>query len=355
MDTPLFTIGIPTYNRPQLLLQAIASALNQSYPNVEVVVSDNASDADIASLVSALGDSRIRVFRNASNLGSARNFVELLEHARGEYFSWLQDDDLLHRDFVSRAVQQMKAQDACVYVCASHVSASVNCFSGAYVYAPPFSLEWTNPKAVPISAERILGFSLFVSITIPPAMAFQLGALKKSAHQFLDDGHLLFVERTILAHLATHAKVIADPVIGATIRDHDGQLWRSEAQKPNEWKKQWASSALCLDQIANSLGDAMTFPDDLFQETPSIILVAWYRDALVWDDAIPLCGKVLAALKLEVEARQRRGDKMFGDVITIPTSPAATMSVVKKVLRSLLPPLCWDALSTLKRIVSARG
>ena len=355
MDTPLFTIGIPTYNRPELLLQAIASALNQSYPNVEVVVSDNASDADIESLVSAVGDSRIRVFRNASNLGSARNFVGLVEHARGEYFSWLQDDDLLHRDFVSRAVQQMKAQDACVYVCGAHVSASVNCVSGAYVYAPPFSLDWTSPKTVPISAERILGFSLFVSITIPPAMAFQLGALKKSAHQFLDDGHILFTERTILAHLATHAKVIADPVIGATIRDHDGQLWRSEAQKPNARKKQWASSALCLDRIANSLGDTMIIPEDIFRDIPSTILLAWYREALAWDDAVALCGKVLAALKLEIAARQRRGEKIFGDVIIVPASPAAALLVVKKALRRLLPPLCWDALSQLKRIVSARG
>ena len=51
---PLITIGIPTYNRVSLLKGCVESALAQSYPNIEVIVSDNASTDDTLAFLQSI-------------------------------------------------------------------------------------------------------------------------------------------------------------------------------------------------------------------------------------------------------------------------------------------------------------
>ena len=48
MKTPLVSVCIPVYNRPQMLQEAVVSAQAQTYPNFEIVISDNASTDDTA-------------------------------------------------------------------------------------------------------------------------------------------------------------------------------------------------------------------------------------------------------------------------------------------------------------------
>lgn len=94
---PLVSVIIPTYNRAALLKEAIDSALAQTYPNLEVVVADNAStDGTQAACAGYAGDPRFRYFKNSSNLGMVGNWRKaLLEHAAGDWFLLLSDDDLL--------------------------------------------------------------------------------------------------------------------------------------------------------------------------------------------------------------------------------------------------------------------
>src|SRR4051812_20844699 len=101
---PRFTIGIPTYNRAHLLRGSMAAALEQTWPDVEVVVSDNASTDKTSEVVGAAGP-RVRYARNPTNRGAAYNVARLVELARGDYFSFLPDDDLIHRDFARRAAE----------------------------------------------------------------------------------------------------------------------------------------------------------------------------------------------------------------------------------------------------------
>jgi len=106
---PLVTIAIPTYNRADSYLRkTIESALAQTYPHVEILVSDNASTDGTPALVRSLGDARLRYSRLGENIGANRNYNRCLEQASGDYFLLLHDDDLIDRDFVSvclRAVQ----------------------------------------------------------------------------------------------------------------------------------------------------------------------------------------------------------------------------------------------------------
>ena len=97
--TPKVSIGIPTFNRADLLRRSIESALGQDYPNIEVLVSDNASTDETPAICQGLGD-RIKYFRQSINLGPLTNFSKVLEMASGEFFMWLGDDDWIDASYV---------------------------------------------------------------------------------------------------------------------------------------------------------------------------------------------------------------------------------------------------------------
>jgi glycosyltransferase involved in cell wall biosynthesis len=101
---PLVSILIPNYNYVRYVEQAVASAVAQTYPNVEVVVSDNCStDGAWELLVERFGtEPRVRLYRNESNLGMGPNFDRVLELARGDYVTWLSSDDLLYPNHVAQ-------------------------------------------------------------------------------------------------------------------------------------------------------------------------------------------------------------------------------------------------------------
>ena len=91
MKDILLSIIIPTYNRPQLLLRAVNSALAQTIKNFEVLVVDDCSEKP----VDLPEHSRLRVLRLPENKGgsAARNIG--IKEARGKWISFLDDDDEL--------------------------------------------------------------------------------------------------------------------------------------------------------------------------------------------------------------------------------------------------------------------
>jgi len=106
---PLVSIGIPTYNRANLLGRSIESALSQDYANIEVVISDNASTDGTQSICEAYcrQSSRVTYLRLPSNLGATANFSAVLERATGEFFVWLGDDDWMDQGYVRCCVQEL--------------------------------------------------------------------------------------------------------------------------------------------------------------------------------------------------------------------------------------------------------
>jgi len=60
---PLFSIVIPTRDRPNLLKDAIQSALNQEFDDYEIIVSDNSTNSETQKLVSEFESKKIKYFR----------------------------------------------------------------------------------------------------------------------------------------------------------------------------------------------------------------------------------------------------------------------------------------------------
>lgn len=104
---PLVTIGIPTYNRPIELQKAIEASINQSYRNLEIIISDNCSpDPKVEKLCReyAERDNRIKYTRHSKNRGMGTNGEYVISQATGEYFIWCMDDDWLSCNFIQESI-----------------------------------------------------------------------------------------------------------------------------------------------------------------------------------------------------------------------------------------------------------
>jgi glycosyltransferase involved in cell wall biosynthesis len=122
--TPWVTIGIPTYNRPELLRQALERLTRQTYRNIQFVVSDNCSpdEASVREVVESFSrsDSRVRYVRQKENIGAIRNLKYLLDHAEHDFFMWAADDDILEETYVEKLVDALIANPECSLAMTGH-------------------------------------------------------------------------------------------------------------------------------------------------------------------------------------------------------------------------------------------
>jgi glycosyltransferase involved in cell wall biosynthesis len=106
---PGVSVIIPTYNRGDLVTEAIESVLRQSYADLELIVVDDGSTDDTASVVGGIGDERIRYFsKDNGGQSSACNFA--FRHAEGRYIAYLDSDDMWPEAYLETMVRQLDAK-----------------------------------------------------------------------------------------------------------------------------------------------------------------------------------------------------------------------------------------------------
>jgi glycosyl transferase family 2 len=93
------SVVLATRNRVDLLSRAIASVTEQSYPHWQLVIVDDGSDDGTAVFLAELDRPNVTVVRqNHSGLSSARNAG--LDRAVGDYVAYLDDDNVMHPDWL---------------------------------------------------------------------------------------------------------------------------------------------------------------------------------------------------------------------------------------------------------------
>ncbi|MEO1374060.1 MAG: glycosyltransferase family 2 protein [Cyanobacteria bacterium J06635_10] len=118
----LVSVIVPVYNRSIYLKQAIQSALDQTYQNIEIIVTDDCSPESPQEIVESFNDSRIRFRRNENNLGVASNIISAVKEARGQYVASLNDDDMWNEDFLEKLVPQLdRNQDLALAFCDHYI------------------------------------------------------------------------------------------------------------------------------------------------------------------------------------------------------------------------------------------
>jgi glycosyltransferase involved in cell wall biosynthesis len=107
----LVSIGLPTYNRPSLLRSALEIISSQTYTNLEIIISDNASpDLKVKEIAEEfeVRDPRIKYYRREQNSGVIANAEFVLKQSRGEYFAWYSDDDWRSPEFIDILVEELE-------------------------------------------------------------------------------------------------------------------------------------------------------------------------------------------------------------------------------------------------------
>lgn len=102
----LVSIGLPVRNGEHRLVPVIESVLRQDHPDIELVISDNASTDGTEQLCRTLArdDPRISYHRQPVDVGLLNNFLATIKLARGEFFRWIGDSDTLDPSYVSRCL-----------------------------------------------------------------------------------------------------------------------------------------------------------------------------------------------------------------------------------------------------------
>ena len=142
MNSPKVSVVIPTYNQARYLAACLDSVFFQDYPNIEVVVVNDASNDGTREILEAYREAvahetvsyasywneeggeiertvhprypqtgrELRIHHNEENLGSTRNYNRGFGMCTGEYCTYVASDDLLHPGMMSTLVQVLETE-----------------------------------------------------------------------------------------------------------------------------------------------------------------------------------------------------------------------------------------------------
>lgn len=109
--SPLVSVIIPTYARPNFLRRALESVLTQSYDSLEILIIDDSPSNPVKEVMESYSDDRIQYIQHAENEGvcGARNTG--IQKATGEYVAFLDDDDKWDEIKIQRQVQLIEKRE----------------------------------------------------------------------------------------------------------------------------------------------------------------------------------------------------------------------------------------------------
>lgn len=131
---PLVSIIIPVYNGSNYVGNAIESAINQSYQNIEIIVVNDGSNDNCATKNKAYEFINEIIYIEKENGGVSTALNLGLEKMNGEYFVWLSHDDILDHNFVNKTIEIFRLHDC----------ESVFCRNGLLIQDKNHILTWNS-------------------------------------------------------------------------------------------------------------------------------------------------------------------------------------------------------------------
>ena len=218
-ESPVVTIGLPVYNSERYLKQSLDSLLGQTLSDFVLVISDNAS-TDGTRLICeqyAAADSRVKCFRNETNIGNPRNFNRVFELTTTPYLKWSTADDCWGPTFLERALEVME-RDPKVALCYPKTFLVDAEGQNRTAYEDNLHLDQEDP------ADRFLGL---------------LGRIKL-AHQHLGVIRMSCLRRTHLlgGHVGSDLNLLAELTLYGTFHELPERLFfRRFHETSGSWKR----------------------------------------------------------------------------------------------------------------------
>jgi len=109
-ERPLVSVLMASYNSERWIRESIDSVLAQTYPNVELVVADDASDDATREIVRGYDTGRVRLLEFDERSGPTRRRNDALDASRGPMLAWLDHDDVWLPQKLERQVEVLEAR-----------------------------------------------------------------------------------------------------------------------------------------------------------------------------------------------------------------------------------------------------
>ena len=232
---PRVSIGVPVFNGERFLEQALHSIVTQTFSNIEIIISDNASTDRTGEICRAFAarDQRIRYFINKVNRGASWNFNRVFELAWGELFKWAAADDICAPEFLTRCVAALDQFPTAVMAMTN--VAEIDEFGHIFdsITVPGNTLVPTIPSGAPAHVrfrQTIRPDHICINIfgLIRSDVLRRVGPMKN-----YEDA-----DRLILAHLALRGPCVEIPEVLLFNRDHAGRFCQSSKPETG-WYYGW--------------------------------------------------------------------------------------------------------------------
>src|SRR6266849_7140404 len=218
------SIGLPVYNGERFLAEAIDAVLNQSFRDLELIISDNASTDRTAEICRdyAARDNRIRDYRNETNIGANPDFRRVFALSTAEYFKWVINDDLQTLDFLEKTAAIMD-RDPDIVLCYPRVRVIDE--AGNTIKHRSYGLD-THPSLLLRPQDR-LGKILWINWGSPPIYGLMRSSILRKTPLL---GTTYAADQILLAELALHGRFYELPEELLLHREH---VYRSVYTNPS--------------------------------------------------------------------------------------------------------------------------
>ncbi|HEY2347907.1 MAG TPA: glycosyltransferase family A protein [Puia sp.] len=209
---PLVTIVIPTYNRVDLVQQAVASVIAQTYSNWELMVVNDGSDDGTSDAISLLNDPRVIILnlKHKGNIASLRNTG--VKHGSGEWLAFLDSDDIWLPEKLEiqlfQLLQKEKRWSYGGYELMNQDMQGIPDKAGKFI---PMS-GWIIKEVLTTDASVTIG-----SLMLERSLFDETGGFNEDAELLFREDYELFIR------LALKAEVLAIPELLVRIREHSGR------------------------------------------------------------------------------------------------------------------------------------
>ncbi len=264
-----YSIGIPTYRRPNDLRNAIESVLAQTLPDFELVVCDNYSGDESEEVVREFNDSRIRYYKNEKNIGGPKNMQQCIERSTGEWFILLSDDDALFPEYLSLLETGVGL----------YPKATI--FSTAYLYGNDCKgilgktvhynagiwneFEVNNNKPVVLNGIEVAISLLFEATIMHPVTALRRSTVQETGGYFSD--FMYGSDLLTFARVAAKGEVVFDYRIGGWYHSHAAN-WSRSIPKMTQLNSRRKLNEMIIDELLRISPEILKQGIDLLDQIP---------------------------------------------------------------------------------------
>lgn len=105
------SIGIPTYNRPEIIKENLKIILKNKSKNIDIVICDNSDNDKTKEVILKLNDNRVKYYKNDNNLKFYGNLLKVFEESDGEYILTLSDEDYIEENNLNNLLEELNKNE----------------------------------------------------------------------------------------------------------------------------------------------------------------------------------------------------------------------------------------------------